>query len=201
MTAQQLIAFESRVQAHWEAGDIPYLTHLCGGNEEQLIAIFRRVRPGDYIFVSHRAHYHYLLAGGTEQELMDKILRGKSMFLYSKKLNFIASAIVAGNCAIAAGVALALKREWGPKVWCFVGDGAEDQGHFYEAVMFVHGHDLPCTFIIEDNDLSVETTKAQRRGSAVKFAWPSCVERYYYDPIYPHAGSGCKHHIVFKERQ
>lgn len=199
-TAEQLIAFENRVKEHWEAGDIPYLTHLCGGNEQQLIDIFDRIQPGDWIFASHRCHYHALLAGWDPEDLLKKILAGKSMFLYSKKLNFVSSAIVGGNCGIAAGVALSLLRQSKESMaWCFVGDGCEDGGHLYEAVRFVEGFNLPCQFIIEDNDLSVETTKRQRRGpySEPPF-WPKCVEGYTYKPTYPHAGSGCKHRIEFK---
>ena len=93
-----------------------------------------------------------------------------------------------------------------PHVWCFLGDGADHEGHFYEAVMFVQGHDLPCTFIIEDNNRSVDTDKWQRRGQNTprefgvgSSGWfARCVRRYEYTPVYPHAGSGCKHHIVFK---
>lgn len=89
-----------------------------------------------------------------------------------------------------------------PHVWCFLGDGAEEQGHFYEAVMMVEGHGLPCTFIVEDNDRSVDTNIAQRRGDAGKGTLKlsaSCIVRYSYVPTYPHAGSGCSHKIVFKE--
>lgn len=200
-TAEQLIAFEARVKEHWEAGDIPYLTHLAGGNEQQLIDIFTRINPGDWIFASHRCHYHALLAGWAPEDLLRKILAGKSMFLYSKKLNFVSSAIVGGNCGIAAGMALSLRRKGlSNRVYCFIGDGAEDSGHLYEAVRFVQGHGLLCEFIIEDNDLSVETTKAQRRGEfSEDFRWPDpYVERYTYTPTFPHAGSGTKHRIEFK---
>lgn len=216
ITAQDLIEAENYVKEMWEAGDVPYLTHLCGGNEQQLIDIFKRINHGDWIFVSHRAHYHYLLTGligipsqpwEREQEawnsrvasLFAQIRAGDSMFLYDKEQNFVASAIVAGNCCIAAGVALQLKRAGSAnKVWCFVGDGAEDQGHFYEAVRFVDHHRLPCTFIIEDNDQSCSTPKRLRMG---EYIWPhpTSVYRYRYTPTYPHAGSGCKHHIEFKK--
>ncbi len=195
---QQLIAFESRVKDLWEAGDLPFLLHLCGGNEEQLIEIFREIKNGDWIFSSHRSHYHYLLAGGSEEKLMQLIKDGRSMFIFDRELNFFTSSILAGTCCIAAGVAHTLKQEDSQnRVWCFLGDGAEDQGHFYEAVCFVQGMDLPCTFIIEDNDRSVDTDRANRGRFQIQ--WPSCVWRYHYIPTYPHAGSGCKHHIEFKQ--
>lgn len=196
-TKEELVDFENQVKALWEAGELPYLIHLCGGNEDQLVSFFEIVKEGDFIFSTHRAHYHYLLSGGAREELLDKIKAGKSMFLFSRKLNFLASAIVAGNCGIAAGVAYALKRKGSKqRVWCFVGDGAEDQGHFYEAVRWVHGQNLPCVFVIEDNNLSVESPKEIRYGDGFH-GWPSCVWRYYYKPAYPHAGSGCAHRIEF----
>lgn len=197
-TVAQLIEFENKVKALWESGDLPFLIHLCGGNEAQLISIFDQINDGDYIFSTHRAHYHWLLAGGSEDELLSEIKRGRSMFLYSKRLKFIASAIVAGTCGIAAGVAFGIKRKGGAnKVWCFCGDGAEDQGHFYEAVRWVDGMRLPCVFIIEDNDRSVDSPKRLRYGKN-EMLWPECVLRYKYELTYPHAGSGCAHRIQFK---
>jgi len=118
------------------------------------------------------------------------ILEGRSMHIIDKSLNFISTAIVSGGATIATGIALALKRKKSNKhVWCFVGDAAEDEGHFYEAVRYVDGYDLPCTFIIEDNNRSVETPKIERYGSS-EIQWPSCVRRYNYEPTTPHAGTG-----------
>ena|ERR1700722_10282828 len=202
-TAEELISFENGIKDQWERGELPYLLHLAGGNEGPLIDIFSRIKEGDWIFGSHRSHYHYLLAGGDQLELDLKIKNGQSMFLFSKRLNFLASAILAGNCCIAAGVALAIKEEGGAgHVWCFLGDGAEDEGHFYEAVRFVQGRNLPCTFIIEDNDRSVDTSVEKRYGSRTLAAmgWGHHVIRYHYTPTYPHAGSGCKFKIVFKPK-
>ena len=198
-TVEQLLAFEKRIKTLWEAGELPYLLHLSGGNEEQLVEIFKDIKEGDWIFSTHRSHYHYLLAGGSTTQLETLIASGNSMFIYDRARNFLTSSIVAGNCCIAAGVALALKQENSTsRVWCFVGDGAEDEGHFYEAVSFVDGLNLPCTFIIEDNNRSVETTITQR-GRGIPH-WPVCVRRYTYRATYPHAGSGCKFQIKFKER-
>ena len=196
---EQLIAFENRIKALWEEGELRYLLHLCGGNEDQLIKIFSRMKEGDWIFSTHRSHYHALLAGISEQRVEKLIRQGDSMFIFAKEKNFLSSAILAGTCCIAAGVAWDIKEKGGKEhVWCFLGDGAEDEGHFYEAVLFASGHKLPCTFILEDNNRSVDTDKAERRGTHVP-QWPEeYVQRYHYEPVYPHAGSGCKHHIIFK---
>lgn len=191
LTKEDLIEFEKEIAELWEAARIPYPVHLSGGNEEQLIEIFKEIQPGDYIFSTHRGHYHYLLAGGSKEKLREFIRRGDSMHIYDKELNFVTSSIVAGCVAIAVGTALALKKQ-GKKnrVWCFIGDGAEEEGHFYEAVRYVDGHELPCTFIIEDNNRSVETPKSSRYNDKRDIVWPSCVKRYYYEATYPHVGTG-----------
>jgi pyruvate dehydrogenase E1 component alpha subunit len=110
--------------------------------------------------------------------------------------------MLAGTCCIAAGVALDIALAGGKeRVWCFLGDGAEEEGHFYEAALFAAGHNLPVIFIIEDNDRSVDTPRAERRpegAGGLERVFPSHVKRYHYTPTYPHAGSGCAHKITFK---
>ncbi len=203
MTAQSLIEFESGIRELWEQGKLPSLVHLCGGNEQQLIDIFGEIKEGDWVFSTHRTHYHALLAGIEPELLKQKIREGDSMFVYSKQHNFFCSAVLAGCCGIAAGVSWELQNDWAwgrnlNRVWCFIGDGGEEEGHFYEAAMFVEANDLPCTFIIEDNNRSVDTPRNARRGAAKGLEHLfKCVRRYHYTPTYPHAGSGCSFKIEF----
>lgn len=196
MTAHDLINFELRIRRLFKEGRLPYLIHLCGGNELQLIRLFEEIRRGDWVFSTHRSHYHYLLHGGEPDTLEQMIREGRSMFVFDHRLNFYSSSVLAGTCGIAAGVAYRIKEAGEARhVWCFVGDGAEDEGHFYEAVNYVDGLSLPCTFVIEDNDRSVDTSKAQRgRG---RITWPPCVRRYHYEPVYPHGGAGLKEMVTF----
>lgn len=190
-TEKELKSFTKKIIDLFEDGQIPYLIHLNEGNEKELISIFNLINENDYIFSTHRSQYHYLLKGGDETKLEEKILNGECMHIFDKDLNFLTSSILAGTPGIAAGVALSLKlKQKTNHVFCFIGDGAEDEGHFYEAVRFVDGWDLPCTFIIEDNDRSVMTSKAQRRGVSL-FDWPvSCVVKYKYKTSLPHIGTG-----------
>lgn len=205
MTAQDLIDFETEIKQLWEAGQLPSLVHLCGGNEGQLINIFREIKPGDWVFSTHRTHYHAFLIGISPEELKEKIKNGDSMFIYSLKHRFLCSAVLSGCTGIAAGVAWAIKniKSENPndakrRVWCFIGDGGEEEGHFYEAAMFVESNNLPCTFIIEDNNRSVDTSRDSRRGKANGLEHLfKCVRRYHYKPTYPHAGSGCNFKIEF----
>lgn len=189
ITPQMLRDTEEQIRQLWEAGELPYLIHLMGGNEDWLCEFWRaNIRPTDWVFASHRAHFHYVLHGGDD--LVEKVKAGKSMFLYRER--FVNSAIVAGTPAIAAGVARDIQLSGGDeRVWCFVGDGAEDEGHFYEAVRHVHALGLPCTFIIEDNNGSCGVTKKER-GSPQTWNWPPCVIRHEYTMRWPHAGSGVR---------
>jgi pyruvate dehydrogenase E1 component alpha subunit len=199
MTKQELIDFERGIAALYDAGELPYLVHLSGGNEEQLLEVFSEVRPGDYVFSTHRNHYHALLHGVPPEALEADIRAGRSMFVFDRARNFLSFSIVAAGPSIAAGVAWALKRKGSDKrVWCFIGDGAEDEGHFYEAVRFVDGHELPCTFVVEDNDRSVTAGCHERRGKDEGFPWPPCVRSYRYTPTWPHSGTGTPGWLKFK---
>lgn len=188
LTKEDLINFEQSVVDLYKDNKLPFLFHLSGGNEDQLIEIFKEIKEGDYVLSTHRNHYHALLHGIPADTLRERILNGRSMFIYDRKRNFFTSAIIGGTSAIAAGIALALKRKGSTqKVWCFVGDGTEDNGHLFESARYVDGFDLPCTFIIEDNNRSVTTTSDERWGKARNPNWYPCVRKYTYDITWPHA--------------
>lgn len=196
MTAADLIRIENRLVEHWRNGDVNGLTHFQGsedGSYEEWLADFFRthVRPQDWIFASHRAHMHALLAGMPEEELVQRVLSGHSMALYTPRL--VTSAIVAGSCGIAAGRALAAQQSGEDvRVFCFIGDGGEEEGAFAEAVQFSWNRDLPILFIIEDNNGSCGVTQEQRQTTK-RFSWPeSHVLRVRYCLKWPHAGDGSR---------
>jgi pyruvate dehydrogenase E1 component alpha subunit len=66
---EDLIRFETEIADMYDNGEIISMLHVCGGNEDELISIFKNIKKGDYIFSSHRTHYHYLLAGGSIEDL------------------------------------------------------------------------------------------------------------------------------------
>lgn len=187
-TEEKLKNFEKEIIDLYLDCKLPFLFHLSGGNEKELLEIFKDISPGDYVLTNHRGHYHALLHGMPQETVKDRILNGRSMFLYDRNKNLFCTAIIGGSPAIAAGIAWQLKKAGSDKkVWCFVGDGTEDTGHFFEAVRYVQGWDLPCKFIVEDNNRSVETPKDERWGEATHPEWPECVTRYQYDIPFPHA--------------
>jgi deoxyxylulose-5-phosphate synthase len=188
MNKQDLIDFENKIAQHYRDNKLPFIFHLSGGNEDELIEIFKEIKPGDYVFSNHRGHYHALLHGIPPDVLEEHILNGRSMFIYDRERNYFTTAIIGGAPAIAAGVALALKKKGSTqRVWCFVGDGNEDTGHLFEAARYVEGFDLPCTFIIESNGISVNTSNQERWGSAHNLKWDfKCIKKYFYTRTQPH---------------
>ena len=208
-TPKALEEFEQGVAKMFEEGKIRCPLHLCGGNERFIVSIFELINQEDWVFSTHRSHYHYLLKGGDEQKLINELMglptgccggRGRSMHLYDKNTNFFSSSIVAGCCAIAVGVALSIKkgnpdrRLRRPHVWCFVGDGAEDSGHYIEAVRFGLSRQLPLTFVVEDNDLSIDSSKKDRWHNYSPIEGSNII-RYEYVRRYPHVGIG--KHVSF----
>lgn len=190
-TPEGLIGFVNKMAEHHDAGRLPFAIHLPGGNEEQLIDIFSNIDENDYVLSTHRNWYHALLHGLDPDEVENKILNGRSMFMFDRSKNFYVSAIIGGTPGIAVGIAWALKRKNSKqKVWCFIGDGIEDTGHFAEAVRYVDGFDLPCVFVIEDDGMAVETSKKHRWGTDKDLDWPPCVVRYHYSKTRPHIRTG-----------
>ena len=202
--AETLLEFEGKVAQMFEEGKINCPVHLCGGNENELINLFEVISPEDWVVATHRNHYHYLLKGGDEEKLWGELYgtengmckgKGRSMHLYDLSINFLTSAIVGGGPAIAVGLALSIIKKYPdktknrPHVYCFVGDGGEDTGNYTEAVRFSLGRELPITFVIEDNDLAVESTKEVRWKKRTDFNSPNVV-RYAYTRAYPHVGIG-----------
>lgn len=186
-----LIDFVNQVADLHDKGFLPFAVHLPGGNEEQLIDIFSGISESDYVLSTHRNWYHALLHGIPKEVLLEKIKSARSMFVYDRSRNFLVSAIIGGTPAIAVGIGLAIKRKNSQqRVWCFVGDGIEDTGHFAESVRYVDGFDLPVTFVIEDDGMAVEASKELRWGTNRDLIWPACVKRYKYKKSKPHIRTG-----------
>ena len=188
-TTQGLIDFENLIVSHWEAAKIRGPVHLSNGNEEQLIEIFKRITPTDWVFSTWRSHYHALLKGIDPDWIEKEILAGRSITLCNINERFYSSAIVTATLPIALGVALSIKKQGSSeKVWVFVGDMSFESGAFYEVHKYARNFDLPLYFVVEDNGVSTYTPTEATWN--VKRPIPPDVIHYSYKSKYPHYGSG-----------
>lgn len=184
-----LIAFEQDIKGCFERGEIAAPVHFAGGNEDQLITIFQSIRPQDWVLTSWRSHYHCLLKGVPPEKLKAAILAGRSIALCFAEYRQLSSAIVGGVCPIATGLGWSIKRSGeDARVFCFVGDMTSQTGIFRESVSYAGNHDLPVSWVIENNKLSVCTDTAKAWGLPAAHA-PSMVI-YDYELTWPHVGIG-----------
>lgn len=192
-TEQELIDFETQIGDDFNNGMIKAPIHLYFGNESKIINIFNDVKDEDWVFCTWRSHYQCLLKGVPQELLRKDILRGKSITLCYPEYKIYSSAIVTGSIPISVGVALDIKRKnQSGHVWCFVGDMASETGTFFENWKYAVNHDLPITFVVEDNNKSVCTdTRKTWNTEVLYFETPKPKVIYYkYESKYPHAGAG-----------
>ena len=139
-----------------------------------------------------RSHYQCLLKGVPADVVKQDILDGKSITLCYPDYKVYSSAIVTGNIPIATGTAFDIKRKGAEDhVWCFVGDMTSETGTFYENWKYADQHDLPITYVIENNNRSVCTdTYSVWNGSPTFKNETRKIIYYEYTSKYPHAGAG-----------
>jgi TPP-dependent pyruvate/acetoin dehydrogenase alpha subunit len=185
-----LIQFERKMADHWESGRVRGPIHLSGGNEDELIEIFKYIKKSDWVFSTWRSHYHALLKGVPSEWLEEEILAGRSITIINQEEKFYASAIVGAIIPIATGVALSNKRNnTNDKVWCFVGDMAFETGGFYEMHKYAQRYNLPIRFVVEDNGVSTNTP-TEETWNGIKRDVPNDVIWYNYKKEWPHYGTG-----------
>lgn len=192
-TKEELIDFETDIAECFNNAMIKAPVHLYDGNEEQMIKVFENVKSKDWVFCTWRSHYQCLLKGVPPNQIKNDILDGKSITLCYPEYNIYSSAIVTGNIPVATGTALDIKRKGGDEhVWCFVGDMASETGSFFENWKYSVNHDLPITYVIENNGKSVCTNTKKTWGTdELFFAKETRKIIYYeYNTKYPHAGAG-----------
>jgi len=190
ITKKELIEFENEIKDLYLAAKIKSPVHLSGSNEDALIEIFKSMNKDDWVFSTHRNHYHALLKGINREWLKKEILENRSMHINNKEHKFFTSSIVGGILPIALGVAFALKlKELSNRVWVFVGDMAAETGIFHECTKYAKRNNLPITFVVEDNGLSVNTPTQKVWGGNGENNKTKII-RYTYERIYPHHGCG-----------
>ena len=141
-------------------------THLSIGQEAISVGVCSNLTKNDFVLSTHRAHAHYLAKGGDLKRMIAELYgkktgcskgMGGSMHLIDKSVGFMGSTAIVGNTipvAVGLGLSLKLKKEDGLSC-VFFGDGAIEEGAFYESINYAVVHKLPVLFICENNLYSV----------------------------------------------
>jgi pyruvate dehydrogenase E1 component alpha subunit len=161
--------FEEKAGQLYGMGLIGGFCHLYIGQEAVVVGMQAVINDISSVVTSYRDHGHMLACGmdpkGVMAELTgrkDGYSRGKggSMHMFSREKNFFGGhGIVAAQVPIGTGLAFAHKYK-GEKAVCltYLGDGAINQGQVYESFNMAALWDLPCVYIIENNQYGMGTS-------------------------------------------
>jgi len=154
---------EEGIVAHYAEQEMRCPVHLHIGQEAPSASVAECVQPEiDRVFGTHRSHGPYLALDGSLEAFFGELYgkqtgccrgRGGSMHLIAKDSGYWgSSALVGGVIPIAVGAALAARQQGtGGTAVCFFGDGAVDEGVFYESMSFAALRRLPVLFLCENN--------------------------------------------------
>lgn len=167
---------EERIADIYSSDKIKSPVHLSIGQEAVAVGVCDPLEPADVVAGTYRGHAMYIAKGGNLPAMMAELYgkadgcaagKGGSMHLIDMDKNILGcSAVVGTNIPVAVGFALKLKREnKGRIVTCFLGDGATEEGVFYESLNFAALHKLPILFVCENNSLAIHTPIEKRWAS------------------------------------
>ncbi|HEY0838513.1 MAG TPA: thiamine pyrophosphate-dependent dehydrogenase E1 component subunit alpha [Azospirillum sp.] len=164
---------EEEVARVYPTDKIKSPVHLSIGQEFVSVGVCDLLEPRDHVSITYRGHAAYLAKGGNLDAMVAEMYgkkagcsagRGGSMHLVDMRAGVIgASAVVGTSVPVAAGFALTAKRRGtGGVVACFLGDGASEEGCFYETLNFAALHKLPILFVCENNGYAIHEPLAKR---------------------------------------
>jgi pyruvate dehydrogenase E1 component alpha subunit len=135
--------------------------HLSIGQEAVAAGVCAALTQNDFVYSTHMMAELYCRDTGCSKG------RGGSMHLVATDLGFPgASAIVAGTIPQAVGSALAFSLKGSKEVAvAFFGDGATDEGVFYESLNFSALKKLPVVFVCENNFYSTHLHISSRQAN------------------------------------
>ncbi|HZR99533.1 MAG TPA: thiamine pyrophosphate-dependent enzyme [Chloroflexota bacterium] len=139
--------------------------HVYVGQEAAGAAATAALGPDDYIWTTHRNHGHVIARGGDMGRTLAEIIGRADGYCKGRAGTFHVaipdkgilhtSAIVGGCLPLAAGAAYAAKvKRTGQVSLVFFGDGAMEEGVFYETINMAQLWRLPVIFYMENNAVS-----------------------------------------------
>jgi pyruvate dehydrogenase E1 component alpha subunit len=169
--------FEQEALREYQKGKMGGFLHLYIGQESVAVGTCSLMGDNDHVITAYRDHGHALAVGMNMNECMAELFgkatgcsrgKGGSMHFFAPDKNYWGGhGIVAGQTPLGLGLAYGIKYK-GLKgaALCFLGDGAVNQGCFYECLNMASLFDLPIIYVIENNKYSMGTSL--ERSSVVK---------------------------------
>jgi TPP-dependent pyruvate/acetoin dehydrogenase alpha subunit len=166
---------EALLHEYHPADEMRCPIHFCIGQEAVPAALSLLVRPDDYMLSHHRSHGYYFAKGAPLRELFAEIY-GKatgasgglagSQDISHHESQFYSGAILAGAVSIAVGVALGLQIRKSTSIAISgFGEGASDEGAFWEAMNYAGVARLPILFVCENNRYATFSDQLKRQAS------------------------------------
>lgn len=167
-------AVEEAIADRYAEQEMRCPVHLSIGQEAVAVGVCAALRPVDYVLSTHRGHAHYLAKGGSLRGMLAEMYgkavgcaggRGGSMHLVDLDVNMMGcTPIVGSSLPIAVGIAFATQQTSAPAVTvAFFGEGATEEGVFFESVNFAALRKLPVVFVCENNGFSVYSPMSVRQ--------------------------------------
>jgi pyruvate dehydrogenase E1 component alpha subunit len=165
--------FEDKCAEMYYRGKMFGFVHLYNGQEAVSSGIIKAMRSDDFVCSTYRDHVHALSAGVPARQVMAELFgkvtgcskgRGGSMHLFSAEHNLLGGyAFVAEGIPVATGAAFqskyrreAMGDESADQVTaCFFGDGASNNGQFFECLNMAALWKLPILFVVENNKWAI----------------------------------------------
>jgi len=150
-------------------GKIRGFCHLYIGMEAVAVGACEALEKSDTVVAAYREHGQFMAKGGCPKAMMAELFGkrtgttqgiGGSMHLADKEINFFGGyGIVGGHIPLAVGAAFASKYRGDNTVsLCFFGDGAAQQGAFFESLALAQLWALPVVFLCENNFYAMGTS-------------------------------------------
>jgi TPP-dependent pyruvate/acetoin dehydrogenase alpha subunit len=154
--------FEETVFDVYRRGWMPGLAHLYDGGEATAVGACAALREDDTITSTHRGHGHIIAKGGHVEQMMAEVMgkvtgycrgKGGEMHIADVGLGILgANGIVGGGIGIAVGSAFSARHKGTDGVsLAFFGDGAVNQGIWYETANMAVLWNLPIIYLCENN--------------------------------------------------
>jgi TPP-dependent pyruvate/acetoin dehydrogenase alpha subunit len=169
--------FEEKLVILKDQGKILGPFHCSVGQEAVSVGVCSALSQEDYVAGSHRAHGCMIAKGTDINRLVAEIFgkatgtnggKGGSMHINDSTVGGIgASAIVGSSIPVACGAAFASKyKRDGRVAVVFFGDGAVNEGVFYESLNLASVWKLPVIFVLENNGFAISVALQQVSVSA-----------------------------------